>query len=101
MDWKLQDNHEKRRKNRTKEFYRNLLVGNLEKLAKNRQVCLICHINVKRNQETGNRQTNKQTKYCNPRAHARRALTTAEERDKSSFLEILSAITSVNDCTDA
>ena len=74
MDWKLQNNHEKRRKNRTKQFYRNLLVGNLEKLAKNRQVCLICHINVKRNQETGNRQTNKQTKYCNPRAHARRAL---------------------------
>ena len=74
MDWKLQNNDEKRRKNRTKQFYRNLLVGNLEKLAKNRQVCVICHINVKRNQETGNRQTNKQTKYCNPRAHARRAL---------------------------
>ena len=40
-------------------IYRNLLVGNLEKLAKNRQVCLICHINVKRNQETSNRQTGK------------------------------------------
>ena len=52
MDWKLQNNHEKRR---------NLIVGNLEKLAKNRQVCLICHINVKRNQETGNGQTDKQT----------------------------------------
>ena len=74
MDWKLQNNHEKRCISRTKQFYRNLLVGNLEKLAKNRQVCLICHINVKRNQETGNRQTDKQTKYCNPRAHARRAL---------------------------
>ena len=74
MYWKLQNNHEKRRKKRTKQFYRNLIVGNLEKLAKNRQVCLICHINVNRNQETGNRQTDKQTKYCNPRAHARRAL---------------------------
>ena len=61
MDWKLQNNHEKRCISRTKQFYRNLLVGNLEKLAKNRQVCLICHINVKRNQETGNRQTNRQT----------------------------------------
>ena len=61
MDWKLQNNQEKRRKKRTKQFYRNLLVGNLEKLAKNRQVCLICHINVKRNQETGNRQTDRQT----------------------------------------
>ena len=30
---------------------------------------------MKRNQETGNRETNRQTKYCNPRAHARRALT--------------------------
>ena len=74
MDWKLQNNREKRRKKRTKPFYRNLLVGNLEKLAKNRHVGLICHINVKRNQETGNRQTdrqiNRQTKYCNPRAHA-------------------------------
>ena len=72
-----QNNHEERRKKLTKQFYRNLLVGNLEKLAKNRQVCLICHINVKRNQETGNRQTDKQTEYCNPRAHARRALTSA------------------------
>ena len=53
MDWKLQNNHEKRRKKQTKQFYRNLLVGNLEKLAKNRQVCLICHINVNRNQEVG------------------------------------------------
>ena len=26
---------------------------------------LICHINVKRNQETGSRQTDRQTKYCN------------------------------------
>ena len=70
MVWKLQNNHEKRQKEQTKRFYRNLLVGNLEKLAKNRQVCLICHINVKRNQETGNTQTDRQTKYCNPRAHA-------------------------------
>ena len=44
---------------RTKQFYQNLLFGNLEKLAKNRQVCPICHINVNRNQETGNRQTDK------------------------------------------
>ena len=74
MDWKLQNNREKRSISRKKQFYRILLVGNLEKLAKNRQVCLNCHINVKRNQETGNRQTdkqtNRQTKYCNPRAHA-------------------------------
>ena len=61
MDWKLQNNLEKLSIARTKQFYRILLVGNLEKLAKNRQVCLICHINVKRNQETGNRQTDKQT----------------------------------------
>ena len=33
MDWKLQHNHEKRSISRTKQFYRNLLVGNLEKLA--------------------------------------------------------------------
>ena len=65
MDWKLQNNHEKRRKKRTKPFCRNLLVGNLEKLVKNRQVCLICHINVKINQETGNRQTDKQTALIN------------------------------------
>ena len=80
MDWKLQNNREKRSISRKKQFYRILLVGNLENLAKNRQVCLLvsCHINVKRNQETGNRQTDKQTnrqtdrqtKYCNPRAHA-------------------------------
>ena len=80
MDWKLQNNRGKRSISRKKQFYRNLLVGNLEKLAKNRQVRLICHENVKRNQETGNkqidRQTDKQTKYCNPRAHARRALIT-------------------------
>ena len=61
MDWKLQNNREKLSISRTKQFYRNLLVGNLEKLAKNRQVRLICHINVKTNKETGNRQTNKQT----------------------------------------
>ena len=51
MDWKLQNSHEQRSISQTKPFYRNLLVG---KLAKNRQVGLICHINVKRNQETGN-----------------------------------------------
>ena len=34
---------------------------NLEKLAKNTQVSVICHINVKRSQETGNRQTDRQT----------------------------------------
>ena len=70
MDWNLQNNREKRPISRKKQFYRILLVGNLEKLAKNRQVGIICHINVKRNQETGNRQTDRQTKYCNPRAHA-------------------------------
>ena len=74
MDWKLQNNCEKRSISRKKQFYQILLVGNLENLAKNKQVCLSCHINVKRNQETGNRQTGKQTdrqtKYCNPRAHA-------------------------------
>ena len=73
MDWKLHNNHEKRRKNRTKLFYRNLIV---DYLAKNRQVCLICHINVNTNQETGNRQTNKQiSTVITPSAHARRALT--------------------------
>ena len=61
MDWKLQNNHEKCCITRTKQFNRNLLVGNLEKLAKNRQVCRICHVNVKRNQETGNKQTDKHT----------------------------------------
>ena len=78
MDWKLQNNREKRSISRKKQFYRILLVGNLEKLAKNRQVCLSCHINVRRNQETGNRQTDKQTnrqtdrqtKHCKLRAHA-------------------------------
>ena len=43
---------------------RNLIFGNLEKLAKNRQVGLICHTNTKRNQETGNTQTKQQTEYC-------------------------------------
>ena len=38
-----------------------MLVGNLDKLAKNRQVGIICHINVKRNQEAGNRQTDRQS----------------------------------------
>ena len=31
MVWKLQNNHEKRQKEQTKRFYRNLLVGNLGK----------------------------------------------------------------------
>ena len=44
---------------RTKELSRNPLVGSLEKLVKNTQVSLICHDIVKRNQETGNRQTDK------------------------------------------
>ena len=39
--WKLQNNHEKCSISRTKQFYRNLLVENLEKLAKNKQVGLI------------------------------------------------------------
>ena len=74
LNWNLQNNREKRSISRKKQFYRILLVGNLEKLAKNRQVGLICHINVKRNQETGNRQTDKQTDrqstVITPRAHA-------------------------------
>ena len=69
MDCKLQNNREKRSISRKKQLCRILLVGNLEKLAKNRQVGIICHVNVKRKQEAGNRQTNRQTKYCNPRAH--------------------------------
>ena len=59
MDWKLQNSHEKRSISQTKPFSRNLLVGNLGKLAKNTQVSLICHMNVKRNQEAGNKQTDK------------------------------------------
>ena len=43
LDWKLQNNHEKRSISR-KKFYGILLVGNLEKVAKNRQVGIICHI---------------------------------------------------------
>ena len=61
MDWKLRNNREKRSISRKKQFYRILLVGILEKLAKNRQVGIICHVNVKRNQETGNKQTDRQT----------------------------------------
>ena len=61
LDWKLQNNCEKRSISRKKQFYRILLVENLEKLAKNRQVGIICRINVKRNQETGNKQTDKQS----------------------------------------
>ena len=90
MDWKLQNNREKLSISRTKQFYRNLLVGNLEKLAKNRQVGLICHVNVKRNQETGNKRTNRQTKYYNPRAHARRALITELGSCKLSDVQTLS-----------
>ena len=67
------NNHEKRSISRKKQSYRILLVGNLEKLAKNRQVGIICHINVKRNQETGNRQTNRQSTVTLVRM--RRALT--------------------------
>ena len=59
LDWKLQNNREKRSISRTKPFHRILIIGNLENLAKNRQVGIICHINVKRKQETGNRQTDK------------------------------------------
>ena len=62
LDWKLQNNHEKCSISQKKQFYRILLLGNLEELAKNRQVGIICHINLKRNQESGNRQqTNRQT----------------------------------------
>ena len=74
LDWKLQNNREKRSISRKKLFHRILIVGNLENLAKNWQVGIICRINVKRKQETGNRQTDRQTEYCNPRAHALRAL---------------------------
>ena len=73
MDWNLQNNRERRSISRKKLFYRILLVGNLEKLAKNRQVGIICHINVKRNQETGNRQTDRQSTVT--LVHMRRALT--------------------------
>ena len=52
---------EKRSISRMKEFYRNPLVGNLENLAKNMQVGILCHINLKKSQEIGNRQTDKQT----------------------------------------
>ena len=81
LDWKLQNNREKRSISRTKEFYRNPLVGNLENLAKITQVGIFCHINLKRSQEVGN----KQTKYCNPRAHARRALTGEEQAGMSKL----------------
>ena len=59
MDWKEQNSHEQCSISQTKQFYQNLSVGNLGKLAKNRKVGLICHINTKRNQETGNKQTDK------------------------------------------
>ena len=80
MDWKLQNNREKRSISRKKPFHRILIVANLENLAKNRQVGIICRINVKREQETGNRQTNRQTEYCNPSAHVRRALKSTQTR---------------------
>ena len=67
LDWKVQNNREKRSISQKKPFHRILIVGNLENQAKNRQVGIICHINVKRKQETGN----KQTEYSNPHAHAR------------------------------
>ena len=72
MDWKLQNSHKQRFISQTKQFYRNLLVGNLGKVAKNRQVGLICHINAKRNQETGNKQTDKQSTLPLVRMHAER-----------------------------
>ena len=78
LDWKLQNNREKRSISRTKEFYRNPLVGNLGNLAKVMQVGIFCHINLKRSQEIGNARrlvTNRQTdKVLTPRAHAHRAL---------------------------
>ena len=80
MDWKVQNSHEQRSISRTKQFYRNLLVGNLGKLAKKRQVGIFCHINVKRNQETGkqtDRQTDRQSTVTLVRTDARRALTRA------------------------
>ena len=49
MDWKLQNNHEKRSISRTKQFYRNLLVGNLEKLAKNHTQMWRVYINITKN----------------------------------------------------
>ena len=61
MIWKLGKNCEKRWISQKKGFCWNLLVGNLEKLAKNTQVHTICYINLKRNRETGNRQTDRQT----------------------------------------
>ena len=65
LDWKLQNNREKCSMSRKKLFHRILIVGNLENLAKNRQVGIICRINVKRKQETGNKQTDRQPEYCN------------------------------------
>ena len=61
LDWKLQNNREKRSISRKKPFHRILIIVNLENLATNRQVGIICRINVKIKQETGNRQTDKQT----------------------------------------
>ena len=72
LDWKLQNNHEKRSISRTKEFYRNPLVGNLENLAKSMQVGIFCHMNLKRSQEIGNKQTNKQSTITLVRMRAER-----------------------------
>ena len=54
-----------------KEFYRNLLVGNLENLAKIMQVGIFCHINLKRSQ-IGNKQTNRQSTVTHVRMRAER-----------------------------
>ena len=54
----------------TKEFYRNSLVGNLENLAKIMQVGIFCHINLKRSQEIGNKQTNRQSTVTHVRMRA-------------------------------
>ena len=61
LDWKLQNNREKQFISRKKQFYRSLLVENLEKLAKNRQVGIICNNNFINVKETRRLVTNKQT----------------------------------------
>ena len=45
-------------KKRSKQFYRNLIVGNVEKNSEEQAgMSKICHINMNRSQETGNRQS--------------------------------------------
>ena len=59
MDWKLQNNHEKRRK--TNETVLSKSDSWKPRKTSEEQAGQICHISVNRNQETGNRQTDRQT----------------------------------------